>query len=101
MVNGIMEKLNGGKKTFLTALLGGIIAAIPTAVVVGEYKAKIDTIGVTLDTHLNKFTPDIVAEYHQTKIDVAVHDAQLRLIKESLDEIKRQNADILRAMRKQ
>ena len=100
MVKELLEKANGSKKPFLAALLGGIITAIPTAVVVGEYKGKIDSIDTAVTRHVMEYTPNIAADYQATKTRVAVQQEQIASLQKSLDEIKKQNETIIALMRR-
>lgn len=95
----LLDKWNGGKKAFFSALLGALLGALPVAIAVGEYKGKVDTIDRNLTQHLEKYTPEIGSDYQKTKTEVAVQKEQIANLQHSLDDIKKQNETIIKLMR--
>lgn len=99
MAHPLIEKWNGGKKAFLSALLGAVIGTIPAAIVVGQYKEKVDKIEVRLDKHIEEYTPETLAQFNVERTKIAVQQEQILGLKKSLEEIKQQNETIIRMLR--
>lgn len=100
MVQKLVAAWNGGKKAFFSALFGAILGTLSTAVTVGEYKGKVDTLEASFTKHVDVYTAEIVRDYNATKTHVAVIDERQAAFQRSLDEIKQQNEEILKLMRR-
>lgn len=100
MVQKLVAAWNGGKKAFFSALFGAILGTLSTAITVGEYKGKVDALETDFSYHLRTYTPNIAGDYQATKTRVAVLDERTCALQKSLDEIKQQNEEILKLMRR-
>lgn len=100
MVQKLVAAWNGGKKAFFSALFGAFVGTLSTAVTVGEYKGKVDTLEASFTKHVDVYTPTIAGDYQLTKTHVAVLDERTAALQKSLDEIKKQNETIIALMRR-
>lgn len=95
-----LESLNGQRKTVLAAIAGGLIAAIPTAVVVGEYKGKVNVIDKSLTYHLESYTPAITGEFRMVQMNEIADRERIVALEKSLTKIENQNETIIRLLQR-
>jgi hypothetical protein len=97
-----MLRLNGWVKIFATALLAAIIPVVIGFVSVGQTIRQVDVNTQRLavvEKHIIEYTPNVYKEFADTKAKVAVCETRIENMDKLLNDLKTQNAEIIKILR--